>query len=157
MLRFLGQPSPLRRGSGSLTASWQIHSLPLALAAGPNLAKVATPVERPASQDTVPIASHQRGVSSELHPMAGVRISRLQPVSSVRLTRTASLPELILVSNFILRPRLKLAAAQEMVGQAGHWQGLVILVDSGAKLLPDGCATCIGLARLPVLVGLVGP
>lgn len=52
-----------------------------------------------------------------------------------------------------IHPRVKLylapasMAEQRMSEEAGDWQ---VLVQSGAELLPAGCATCIGLGRVSI-------
>ncbi len=51
-----------------------------------------------------------------------------------------------------IHPRVKLylapaSVAERMSEEAGDWQ---VLVQSGAELLPAGCATCIGLGRVSI-------
>ena len=56
----------------------------------------------------------------------------------------ANLPRSTPGSSSILRQRL---AEQRMSEEAGDWH---VLVQSGAELLPAGCATCIGLGRVNI-------
>ncbi|TFA97524.1 Homoaconitase, partial [Trichoderma ghanense] len=114
--------------------------------AGPNSVNVATPVAKLETEniavDKAYLLSCTNGRSTDFAAAARV----------FREAGTDGKPAKI-------HPRVKLylapasVAEQRMSEEAGDWQ---VLVQSGAELLPPGCATCIGLGRGLLEEGEVG-
>ena len=110
------------------------------MVAGPNSVNVATPVAKLETEniaiDKAYLLSCTNGRSTDFPAAARV----------FREAGTDGKPAKI-------HPGVKLylapasLAEQRMSEEAGDWQ---VLVQSGAELLPAGCATCIGLGRVGI-------